>query len=227
MLFSALIMGFAGSLHCVGMCSPLAMAVTNVRKHAVLRRIVYNGGRILVYGIVGFILGSVGWVLPLHKFQNFVSLFLGILFLTAAAFGISTFRVALISPLLQKLNGFLKEKFAAQIQGSGQLSVFFLGALNGLLPCGLTFLAFAYALTLGDPVQSFAYMVLFGLGTLPVMLGLTSILQWIVVRFHLSLRKITTTMLIISGSLLIARVFMFHHVHTPEEQHVVDIVLCR
>jgi sulfite exporter TauE/SafE len=71
-------------------------------------------------------------------------------------------------------------------------------------------------------------MILFGIGTLPVMLGLTSIFQHLVTRFNLNLRKVSTAMLFASGCVLIARVVFINHAHiSPEEQHVVDIVMCR
>lgn len=96
-----------------------------------------------------------------------------------------------------------------------------------MLPCGLTFLALTYCLTLSGPVDSFYFMLLFGAGTLPIMLGATSLVGYLVKRLNLSFRKVTTAMLFVTGCLLIARVFLFHQGHAIPEEGVIDIILCR
>lgn len=220
-------MGFAGSLHCIGMCSPLAMAATNFGGKAMLHRLIYNTGRTLMYGILGLIIGFVGWMLPLDNFQNLLSIFLGVALLAIAFGGISHFRIPYLASALHKISSFVKGRFSSFLKKKSLPSVFFLGALNGLLPCGLTFLALSYTLTLSDPVQSISFMILFGIGTLPAMLGFTSLFQWIIRKFHMSFKQLTTATLVISGCLLIARVILFPQMHSHEEQQVVDIVLCR
>jgi sulfite exporter TauE/SafE len=231
MIITALIMGFAGSLHCVGMCSPLAMMVSNLNPAATLNRFVYNLGRILTYGLLGAIVGGAGWALPLAGFQNILSLALGMSLVLFAVLGITSLRIPVITPAIQKSTSLLKAAFGKFLQRKNYISIFILGSLNGLLPCGLTFLALTYCLTLGSVSQSFYFMLLFGAGTLPVMLGLTTIFQYLVKRFNLSFRKVTTTMLFLSGCLLIARVFIphshdAHHVNT-EHTTTAEITICR
>lgn len=227
MFFTALVMGFAGSLHCIGMCSPLAMAVSNLNSRATLNRVIYNAGRILTYGILGAVVGTIGWVLPFGNFQNLLSIVLGVSLLLLGVLGVSNINVPLLTGILQRATTKLKLLFGRFLQRKSYVSVFVLGSLNGLLPCGLTFLALTFCLTLNGPVDSFNYMLLFGMGTLPAMLGLTTLLMTLVKRFNISLKKLTTTMLILSGCLLIARVFIFHQHAMPEEYSVVDIIMCR
>jgi sulfite exporter TauE/SafE len=227
MWMTALIMGLAGSLHCVGMCSPLAMAVTSSRSGASLKRLVYNAGRIFTYSILGMIVASLGFVIPIFKFQNLVSIVLGIILLLV---GIGTLKAKI--PYLSTFIGIqttrLKILFAKFLQRKGLSSVLFLGSLNGLLPCGLVYIALAYCLTLQSPLEGFGFMSLFGVGTLPAMLGLTSLLQQLVKRFNLSLKHVTSGMMILAGILLIARVFIVHLPHKASLQEgVIDIVLCR
>ncbi len=74
MLITALIMGFAGSLHCAGMCSPLVMAMTSMKRGALINKLIYNSGRILTYGFFGALVSSVGAILPLSKYQNLFSI---------------------------------------------------------------------------------------------------------------------------------------------------------
>lgn len=227
MIATALIMGLAGSLHCVGMCSPLVLAVSSGGRDAFLNRLIYNTGRIFTYSLLGMIVGFVGMAMPLLHMQNLLSIVLGIALLIFSIVGIKSVRIPLLTPFLQKVSAKLKMVFGKFIGRKTRVSVFVLGSLNGILPCGLTFLALAVCLTLDGPVSSFNFMLLFGIGTLPVMLGLTSVINQLVKRFHISIGKVTTTMLFISGCLLIARVFLFQGHDVTADQGVMDIILCR
>jgi sulfite exporter TauE/SafE len=228
MIWSALIIGFAGSLHCLGMCSPLAMAVTSRSAAGLLNRAVYNLGRIITYGCIGSIVASFGLFFPMVNYQNLISILLGVSLLVIGLTGFSAIRVPFLTSSLGKFSVFLKQLFARFLYHKNYRSTFLLGSLNGVLPCGLSFLALTYCLTLGGPVDGFFFMLWFGLGTLPVMLGMTSIFNWLLNRFKFDINKLTTGMLILSGTLLIVRVFVLHLSHeqtSPKE--VIDIVLCR
>jgi uncharacterized protein len=228
MLLTALIMGFAGSLHCAGMCSPLALAVTNLNGPAFRNRLLYNLGRITMYGILGALIASIGYVIPLTKFQHILSIGLGVLLIALAAIGMTDVRIPLLTTGLAKITTLLKAMFAKFLRHKNPAAMMLLGALNGLLPCGLTFLALSFCITLTSPFVGFAYMFTFGIGTLPVMLGLVSIIKLITVKLQWNIKSITTGLMALSGILLIARVFL---VHLPEAhaQHssVMDIVICR
>lgn len=228
MLWTAFILGFAGSLHCLGMCSPLAMAVTNMYPRIVVSRLLYNGGRIFMYGVLGSIIASVGFALPMTKYQNLLSIVLGIALLVIAITGVSGMRIPLLTNILERFSLFLKKLFSKFIQKRSNVSTFVLGSLNGVLPCGLSFLALTYCLTLAGPKDGFVFMLVFGAGTLPVMLGFASLFLWTVNRFNISAKKLTTGMLILSGMLLIGRVFFVHLPHTHSiHEALVDIVICK
>jgi uncharacterized protein len=228
MFWTALILGFAGSLHCLGMCSPLAMAVTNASPTAALTRLLYNLGRILTYATLGAIVGSVGIALPTSTYQNILSVVVGIVFIIVGLSGISAMKIPVFTTVLTKINFQLKGLFANTLNKRSFATSFLLGSLNGLLPCGLSFLALTYCLTLSGPIAGFAFMLLFGLGTLPVMLGFTTVFKWIVSRLHFSSHKLTTGLVILSGILLIARVFIVHISETRSfGETVVDIVVCK
>ena len=227
MIVTALIMGFAGSLHCVGMCSPLAMAVSNMSPRAFLNRTIYNAGRILTYGLLGASVGSLSEALPLSKFQNFVSILLGIVLLFIGT-GLLKANTFLLTNGVVKLTSRLKNLFTKFLARKNYRSVFFLGSLNGLLPCGLIWIALTYSITLQSPFESFGFMLLFGAGTLPVMLGFTTIIPNVLKRFNFNIQHVTSGMLIISGIMLIARVFIIHLPHQSSIHHgLIDIVLCR
>src|SRR5687768_17226209 len=228
MLWTAFILGFAGSLHCMGMCSPLAMSVTNLSSNVILSRIVYNLGRIATYGILGVIVASVGLGFPLTKYQNLLSILLGISLLVIGSAGVTIIRVPFLTNVLGSFSLLLKRLFSKFLQRKNHLSTLTLGSLNGVLPCGLSFLALTYCITLAGPADGFIFMIAFGLGTLPVMLGFTSVFHWMVSRLNVQVKSITTSMLILSGLLLIGRVFFVHVPHADSvQQGVIDIVLCR
>lgn len=222
MIWTALILGFAGSLHCVGMCSPLATAATSLTSKTTINRLLYNLGRITMYGLLGALVSSFGFAFQLSKYQNLISLVLGITLISlgiGSVIGKSASRIS----LLNKLNLFLKKILSSFLSLKSYGSIFLTGVCNGLLPCGLTFAALSYAVVLSHPIEGFEFMFLFGLGTLPAMIGVASTLQWLIRRFHISPQKVITSMLFAAGFLLITRVFFIHPTHT---HRLIDIVVC-
>ncbi len=226
MVLTALIMGLTGSLHCVGMCSPLAMAVGNMNTRAFLNRVIYNAGRIVTYGLLGLAIAGVGLAFPISKFQNLVSVLLGVTLLLAGI-GLLKVNIPILSSAVGKLTFTLKKLFTRFLSRKHFGSVFLLGTLNGILPCGLVWIALTYSFTLQSAMEAFSFMILFGIGTLPVMLGFTSVITQLLQRFNFNFQRITSAMLILSGILLIVRVFIIHLPHQHSlQQGVVDIVLC-
>lgn len=68
-MWTAIVLGLAGSLHCAGMCSPLAMAVT-ARKPFVINKVIYNTGRIFTYGLLGVLAAVFGGLFSLTAYQE-------------------------------------------------------------------------------------------------------------------------------------------------------------
>ncbi len=228
MILTALILGLAGSLHCLGMCSPLIMAATAMKPSVILSRLLYNAGRVFTYALLGMIVAAAGMTLPTRNYQNLLSIILGILLLLIALGGVPNIKIPILSTLMQSFSLKLKNVFGMFLNQKNYISLFILGSINGLLPCGLTFLALTYCLTLQRPVDGFNFMLLFGVGTLPVMLGFTSILQFLIQRFHFNMKSITTSMLVLSGVVLIARVFIIHIPQASSfNEGLIDIVMCR
>jgi sulfite exporter TauE/SafE len=227
MIFIALIMGFTGSLHCIGMCSPLAMAVTKKSSKAITNRLLYNSGRIFAYGIVGAFVASIGFTFPISKYQNLLSLIMGLALIIIGLTSISHLSIPFFTTGLSKLSGLLKNAFAQFLSGKNLSSIFLLGILNGFLPCGLTFLALSYCVILPTPWEGFTFMIFFGAATLPAMLGFTGLFRIMTDRFHFSSQRLTTSLLVISGVSLIARVFWIHIPHTHSVAGtMLDIVIC-
>ncbi len=226
MWLAALTLGFAGSLHCAGMCSPLIMTVANITPEAMFNRVVYNVGRILTYGVMGMLVSSIGAVLPISKYQNIFSIVLGMCLLVLGIMGTSGIRIPFLNKAVSRFSNFIKAKFGTLIRKKNYYSMLLMGALNGLLPCGLTYIALALCVGTNNPQEGFVYMFVFGLGTLPVMLGLVSFLPLLTKRLPVPI--LSRGLLILSGLLLVLRVFLFHSAEGHEaHQSLVEIVICR
>jgi sulfite exporter TauE/SafE len=201
---TALIMGLAGSLHCVGMCSPLVAAAT-FQKPFLPSKLLYNGGRLAMYGLMGAGAAGVGTLLDLRPLQNHLSAALGLLLVLVALLGMARVRLPWAGALANRFVVMLKQLFGRALKQKTPLFLFVTGALNGLLPCGLTYLALLFCFTLPSPLEGFGYMVIFGAGTLPAMLGVGWLWGWLAGRFPVSLQTITLVSLLALGVLLMAR----------------------
>jgi len=189
---------------------------------------VYNSGRIITYALLGATSSMAGLILSISNYANGLSIAFGMALLIIAFFRVDIFRTPMPAKITGRLTGLLKNTFAVFLSKKSKIAMFSLGMLNGLLPCGMTFIALSYCLLLPDARQGFIYMVFFGLGTLPVMLGLATLAFAAVRHYNLSLQKITTGMLFISGLLLIGRVFIHAGAEADHEKsEVIDIVICR
>jgi sulfite exporter TauE/SafE len=166
----AFFIGLFGSIHCVGMCGPLALAIPSVRDGGwlvVADKLMYNAGRIITYTVLGLIIGLLGKQLWLLGLQQGVSLVSGMLIIMAGfsrlfkiQTGNSRFLTIVFLPFNRLLHWGLKNK-------AGHLLI---GMLNGLLPCGFVYLALVGAINTSSAIASAQYMFWFGLGTFPLML---------------------------------------------------------
>src|SRR5204863_7800012 len=110
---TALIMGLAGSLHCLGMCSPLAIAATSTRGPFFVNRLVYNGGRILTYAMLGAIAGTVGTLFALPNLQIILSISLGVALILIGVFGSTHVRIPFVSSFMRRVTVWIKAAFSS------------------------------------------------------------------------------------------------------------------
>ncbi|MCR8559600.1 sulfite exporter TauE/SafE family protein [Mucilaginibacter sp. BJC16-A38] len=162
----AFFIGLFGSVHCVGMCGPLALAVPSFQNRwwlIVFDKLLYNIGRIITYSFLGLLIGLIGKQLWLSGLQQGVSIVSGLLIILAGfsrIFKIQFPGSKLLLPVNRLLNYALRHK-------AGHLVV---GLLNGFLPCGFVYLALVGAINTTSPIAASAYMFWFGIGTFPLML---------------------------------------------------------
>lgn len=168
---TALLLGLFGSLHCAGMCGPLLMALRATEPKGcspLPPGIVYHSGRLFTYAALGTLFGVIGQTFALVGTQQWLSIGAGVILLTAvlATPGGLPFLSA------GRFVVWLKRRFAPLIHQPTHRARFLLGALNGLLPCGLVYAALVAATATGSIAGSVTFMLAFGLGTLPLLLAI-------------------------------------------------------
>lgn len=172
-ILTGLSIGFLGSFHCIGMCGPIALALpvhamNGVRKYISIA--LYNLGRAMTYGILGLIFGWVGSQFRLWGLQQFLSMGAGLLILL---FLLTRYSVISRIVGMNRITMKVQSALGRILQSPKKATTFFsIGLLNGLLPCGLVYVAVAAALATTHIISGSVLMVAFGLGTIPVMAGL-------------------------------------------------------
>jgi sulfite exporter TauE/SafE len=200
-LWTAFLLGLVGSVHCAGMCGPLALALPVVGSRGwgfVWGRIIYNAGRVGAYITLGMVFGLAGKGLALSGFQRWLSISAGVLMLAGLILGTGKFKMPVV-----RWVGFLKSRFGSLLKKRTYLSLLALGAINGFLPCGLVYLAATAGLASGDFWMSTGYMAAFGLGTWPVMLGMGLLGKRFQLRFRF--QRLIPLSVVIVAMLLIVR----------------------
>jgi hypothetical protein len=200
----ALALGLLGSLHCAAMCGPLMLALPVPPGGAgrfIAGRVVYQLGRITTYALLGIVAGLAGKSVMLAGMQRWLSIALGAAILLG--FLLSK-RMALSAPVV-RLVGRLKAAMGAQLQQRTFRSLGLLGMLNGLLPCGLVYVALAGAVARGTMSQSVLWMLAFGLGTLPTMLGISLSGKVFPIGIRMKFRRAVPAGVFLLAGLLILR----------------------
>ena len=167
-----LALGFLGSLHCIGMCGPIAFALPSQSKSKFTfysGRILYNLGRVLTYSIMGLIIGLIGQKINLAGYQQIVSIALGVVILIAVLLPAHIKNYFIKLKPVQSMTKRLQSSIGVLFRKGSQSSLFGIGVLNGFLPCGFVYVALAGAVALGNIDKSILFMALFGIGTIPAM----------------------------------------------------------
>lgn len=208
MLFTALFFGLISSLHCIGMCGPIAMMLPvdhkNPTKKA-LQILTYQLGRITAYGMLGFIFGLLGRGLFVAGFQQRLSIAVGVLMIIIALVPDRVFAQYNFSKPIHKLISNIKSKLGEQFKRKSPDALFTIGFLNGLLPCGMVYAALFGAIAMQNTMLSVSYMLLYGLGTIPLMSAVVYATSFITQPFRNKIQKVIPLVIIIIGTLFILR----------------------
>ena len=215
-----LVSGFLGSLgHCLGMCGPLVLMFSARLKTqklaAVPNLLIYHAGRISIYALLGAAVGALGSLLgigaTLNRAAGIISVLLGV--------GVMLFGVGYLGWLpLNQIEGAggwwnMAMRWVWAIGGSQRMLL--LGALNGLLPCGLVYSALLVAASTGGAIQGALGMVLFGVGTFPALFVIGIGAKSLSARARQILTRISGVLIIIVGLQLVLRGLSAFHLIPP------------
>lgn len=182
---TAFAVGLLGGVHCIGMCGGIVGALTLGLAESVRRRprtllpylLAYNTGRILSYTTAGALVGGIGLLAAdltgVHKAQQVLQIVAGV-FMVVLGLYLGGWWKGLVR--VEQLGGHLWRHIEPlgrrflPVRHPGE--AFVLGLVWGWLPCGLVYSVLVWAIAAGGVLQGAALMLSFGLGTLPMLLGM-------------------------------------------------------
>jgi sulfite exporter TauE/SafE len=207
-ILTGLALGLATSFHCVGMCGPIALSLPLQSKSKwmqLLGGILYNLGRTVTYALMGLAFGLLGEGLSTLGFQKMVSIVAGTLMI-AAVFFPKLFKFTNdVDRGLYSFVGSVKKGLKNLFTTKSFFGVFFIGLLNGLLPCGPLYFAVIISAGTGNVVESVLFMILFGLGTIPLLLAVTLLGNFVSVSLRNKINNFIPVIMVIMGLLFILR----------------------
>lgn len=206
--FAALTLGMVGSFHCIGMCGPLAFSLplsndSDFAKFA--GTFLYNIGRIVTYSTLGLLFGLAGKSFSLFGFQQWLSITVGIAILFFLFIPKNWIAHTGTNNIVSKYTYEIRSTLGQLFLRKNYRSLFAIGLLNGLLPCGLIYMAIAGAIASADPFKSAFFMASFGLGTLPVMWSVSFFGNYIGIGLRQKIRSAYPVMMALMACLLIVR----------------------
>ena len=203
-----LTIGLIGSFHCMGMCGPIVVALP-LKKHNLISKItgtvLYNSGRILTYSVIGILFGLLGLGIHLAGFQQWTSILLGAAMIISVLFPFVFRKKITIGSLFTGLAARLILRLKKLFADRSYFSLLMIGLLNGLLPCGLVYVAIAGAINSGNVISGALFMMLFGIGTIPLLMIATLASDAIGQRIRYKMRKVVPYFVLMLGVLFVLR----------------------
>jgi len=203
-LLGGMLLGLAGSLHCIGMCGPLVLILpfeAQSKTKGFFKSLLYHLGRVFVYAILGLLFGLVFQIVDLKYFEQYFSLGIGVLFLLLWS------KEKFFSSKA-KTGGFYQlvlTMFGKAMRIKSAYGMFLAGMFNGLLPCGLVYGALLAAFGTGSTLGSIQFMLGFGLATVPAMLFVFIAKSLIQSKLRQKLSQLLPWWLLILGIMFLLR----------------------
>jgi sulfite exporter TauE/SafE len=207
-LLAAFTIGLLGSFHCIGMCGPIALALPLAKENFFKRisgGIIYNLGRIVTYSILGIVFGLLGKGFVIAGYQQTLSVALGILVLLTILLPKASEHIPSLTKIMLPFVTKVKSLLAGLFSKTSYTSLFSIGLLNALLPCGLVYVGIAGAIATGSALNGGLFMAMFGFGTLPAMLTVSFAAKYISLGFRNKVRKVVPVFVATMAILLILR----------------------
>jgi sulfite exporter TauE/SafE len=208
MLYTAFLFGLISSFHCIGMCGPIALMLpvdrTNQTKK-VVQIITYHLGRLSAYAVIGLVFGLLGKGLFLAGIQQKLSIFIGVLMIVVILIPERVVaRYNFSKPVFIFISK-IKTSLGKQFKDKSYKSLFTIGLLNGFLPCGMVYVALFGAIAMQSESFGVLYMILFGLGTVPMMSSVVYLNSFLTIPIRNKIQKVIPFVAIIIGILFIFR----------------------
>lgn len=207
LIIAAFTIGLLGSFHCVGMCGPLALSLP-LNQDSFWSKfsgaLLYNAGRIVTYSTFGLVFGTIGKSVSFFGYQQWLSIVLGVCIIFFVVLP-KQFSLFSNNNAVIKMLSNLRSAVGRLLAKDNHFSLFSIGLLNGLLPCGLVYMAAAGAIATGDIVKSVVFMAFFGLGTLPIMWSVAFFGNYIGINIRQKIRTAYPYLMTIMACLLILR----------------------
>ncbi|MNF60684.1 hypothetical protein D3C84_423060 [compost metagenome] len=208
MLYTAFFFGLISSLHCIGMCGPIALMLPVERNNPtkkITQIVTYHLGRLAAYATIGLIFGLIGKGFFLAGMQQKLSIFIGISIIAVILIPERTFAQYNFSKPVFKLISKVKTKLGSQFKNRSYKSLFTIGLLNGFLPCGMVYVALFGAIAMQSAGFGVLYMILFGLGTVPMMSSVVYLNSFLTVSIRNKIQKAIPYVGVLIGVLFILR----------------------
>jgi sulfite exporter TauE/SafE len=202
-IIAALIMGITGSLHCAGMCGPIMMVMQFQHLQGWRRAAgiaLYHLGRISVYALLGVILYSFRSAFT-PQLQQYVSIIMGAVLLSIGIFNFLPHLVKVRLPW----TGFVTDSIGKTLAKPGLFSLLMSGILNGLLPCGLVYIALSTSVVADSMAEAVAFMYAFGIGTMPVLVSITIFKTRFRIFSTASIKRLVPLTMFVFGTLFMLR----------------------
>jgi sulfite exporter TauE/SafE len=207
-ILAGLAFGFFGSVHCMGMCGPLALSLPGgdqLPGRFLLDRLIYNLGRAATYTGLGALVGAAGHAVALAGAQQAFSIWIGTIMILAAVVPWVSRQVRRLEQVPSAFLSRVTKPMGRLYHSSGLGAMLVTGLLNGLLPYGFVYAALATALTAGGVAGSMTFMAGFGLGSLPAMLAVSLLGRLAGTAWRTRLQRLVPVGLALVGLLLIVR----------------------
>ncbi len=214
LLLLALSMGLLSSFHCLGMCGPIALALPVGSDSKIARFIgilTYNLGRAITYALLGLAFGTIATTVKWMGYFKYLSIAAGVIMIAYVLFYSKIEKYTSQFSPIQSFLSRLKSKMGLQLRKKNKAAWFVLGNLNGLLPCGMVYLALISSMATGSSIKSAAFMFIYGIGTFPMMVGIGYFKQLITPVIRTKMRYLVPIMLSIAGLVLIFRGLLINY----------------
>jgi len=210
------IIGLVTSVHCIAMCGGINLSqcipgkISSGNLSTLRPSFLYNLGRVISYTIIGGIVGAIGSAI------TFSNLMQGILKLIAGLFMV-IMGLNMIFPWFRRFNLHLPRAFAKKInqEKSKSNSSIIVGLLNGLMPCGPLQAMQIYALSTGNALDGALSMLIFSLGTVPLMFGLGALSSMISNRFAKKMMTVGAILVTVLGLSMLAQGWSLSNITLP------------